>query len=270
MSATALPAPPRAGYLRETLLLTGRSLRTIPRVPERLVDVTVQPVIFIVLFLYVLGSAVKIPGTSYVNFLLPGVLAQQLAFSIMGTGVATATDMKEGVVDRFRSLPIGRMSVLSAQVLGQACEAFIGVVVVALLGIVLGWRPEMSALDAVELSGLVLLALIAATWVGVLLGLVVRSADAVQGVVFCLVFPLTFLAGTFVPIAGMAAVPQFIGEYNPISTLVASMRDLTGGISESGSWPLAHPEIALALWCLGAIAICAPLAVRRFKRMSVG
>lgn len=275
MSTHALPAaPPLRGPallrgLRETLLLTGRSLRAIPRVPERLVDVTIQPVIFIVLFLYVLGSAVKVPGTSYVDYLLPGVLAQQLAFSIMGTGTSTATDLKDGVVDRFRSLPIGRWSVLSAQVLSQALEAMLGLTVVGVLGLVLGWRPDLSVADALELGALVFLTLIAVTWVGVLLGILARSADAVQGIVFCVVFPLTFLAGTFVPISGMADVPRAIGEYNPVSTLVATMRDLTGGVHETGAWPLAHPELALVVWCVAALVICVPLAVRRFRRMSV-
>ena len=155
---------------REALLLAGRSLRTVPRVPERLLDVTIQPVIFIVLFLYVLGSAVHVPGMSYTDFLLPGVIAQQIAFSVIGAGTATAVDMHEGVVDRFRSLPIARLSVLTGQVLGQFCEALLGVVVVAGLGFALGWSPVMSFGDVFVAIALVLFTLFAFMWAGIVLG----------------------------------------------------------------------------------------------------
>ena len=200
-----LASPTRPGVareVRETLLLAGRSLRTIPRVPERLLDVTIQPVVFIVLFLYVLGSAVHVPGMSYTDFLLPGVIAQQIAFSVIGAGTATAVDMHEGVVDRFRSLPIARLSVLTGQVLGQFCEALLGVIVVAGLGFALGWSPDMSFGDVVVAITLVLFTLFAFMWGGIVLGLSFRSPDAVQGVGFTVMLPLTFMAGTFVPIAG--------------------------------------------------------------------
>jgi ABC-2 type transport system permease protein len=268
---TAAPRarPPLAREVRETLLLAGRSLRTIPRVPERLLDVTLQPIIFIVLFLYVFGSAIDVPGMSYTDFLLPGIIAQQLAFSIIGTGAATATDMSEGVIDRFRSLPISRLAVLTGQVLGQFCEALLGVVVVATLGFALGWSPDMSAGDVLATIGIVLLTLFAATWAGVLLGMSFRSPDAVQGAGFSLMLPLTFMAGTFVPIAGMALVPRTIAEWDPISPLVAALRQLTQGTpSPGGSWPLEHPIAGTLIWAAVIIAVCVPLALRRFSRMT--
>lgn len=253
-------------FARDTLLLTARSLRAIPRVPERLLDVTVQPIVFILLFLYVLGSAIHLHGISYKNYLFPGIIGQSLAFGIIGAGVATANDMREGVVDRFRSLPINRLSIVTGQVMGQFCEQVLGMVIVVVLGLVLGWSPHLTLLRAAELLGLVVLGMLAFTWAGVLLGMLVRSPDAMQGVGFIIIFPLSFLAGTFVPITGMDAVPRAIAGWDPISALVATVRHLTQGTASHGSWLLAHPEPAMALWCVLLMAVCVPLALRRLDR----
>jgi ABC-2 type transport system permease protein len=252
--------------VRATGLLTVRSLRAIPRVPERLLDVTIQPIVFILLFLYVFGSAIHVPGVSYKDYLFPGIIGQSLAFGIIGAGVATSHDMAEGVIDRFRSMPISRLSIISAQVMGQFCEQVLGLTIVVVFGLILGWNPQLTAPHAIELVGLMFLGMFAFTWMGVLLGMLVRSPDAMQGVGFIVIFPLAFLAGTFVPIAGMAAVPRAIAQWDPISVLVASVRYLTEGVKTSGSWPLDHPELAMALWALVLMAICVPLALRRFNR----
>jgi ABC-type multidrug transport system permease subunit len=271
MHLTTATRPAPLHGLRESLLLAGRSLRTIPRVPERLIDVTIQPVIFIVLFLYVLGSAVHVPGMSYTDFLLPGVIAQQVAFSIIGSATATTVDMHEGVVDRFRSLPIARLAVVTGQVLGQFCEALLGVVVVTALGFALGWSPDMSFGDVLVAVALVTLTLFAFMWAGIALGLSFRQPDAVQGVGFTVVLPLTFLAGTFVPIAGMDLIPRTIAEWNPISPLVAAMRELTMGAQDAGgSWPLEHPVAGAFLWSAILLAVCVPLALARFKKATAG
>jgi ABC-2 type transport system permease protein len=254
------------GYLRETLLLTGRSLRAIPRVPERLLDVTIQPIIFILLFLYVFGSAIHVHGISYKDYLFPGIIAQSLAFGAIGAGVATSNDMNEGVIDRFRSMPVGRLSIITGQVLGQMCEQVLGLAITVGLGLALGWSPHLTPIGAVELTALMVLGLFAFTWLGVLFGMIVRSPDAMQGVGFIIILPLTFMAGTFVPIAGMQLIPRTIGNWDPISAMVAAIRKLTQGYPSFGSWQLAHPEAAMALWCLILIAICVPLALRRFNR----
>ena len=260
---------PAAGvftYARETLLLTWRSLRAIPRVPERLLDVTIQPIMFILLFLYVFGAAIKVPGISYKDYLLPGIIAQSLTFGIIGTGVATANDMREGVIDRFRSMPVGRLAIISGQVLGQLCEQVLGIVITVVVGLLLGWRPHLSLGGALVLVALTWLSLTAFTWCGVLFGMLVRTPDAMQGVGFIVVFPLSFLAGTFVPIAQMDAVPRAIGQWDPVSAFVAAARKLTQGYDSTGSWQLAHPEIAVVIWCLIIIGICVPLALWRFNR----
>jgi ABC-type polysaccharide/polyol phosphate export permease len=273
MSAATVAAPVaarsggRLAYVRDTLLLTGRSLRAVPRVPERLLDVTIQPIIFILLFLYVFGSAIHVPGVAYKNYLFPGIIGQSLAFGVIGAGVATSNDMMEGVIDRFRSMPIGRLSIISGQVMGQFCEQVLGMVIVVAFGLALGWSPQLTVAHGVELFSLMVLGMFAFTWTGVLFGMLVRSPDAMQGVGFIVILPLTFLAGTFVPIAGMDAIPRAIAEWDPISALVATVRDLTTpGLHMGGSWQLDHPELAMVLWCVLLIGICVPLALRRFNR----
>jgi ABC-type multidrug transport system permease subunit len=263
-AATRRPAPLR--FVRDCLLLTARSLRSIPRVPERLLDVTIQPIVFILLFLYVFGSAIHVPGISYKDYLFPGIIGQSLAFSLIGAGVATSNDLREGVIDRFRSLPINRLAILTSQVLGQFCEALLGMVIVVCFGLILGWEPHLTLGHGIELAALLLLGQFTFTWAGVFFGMLVRSSDAMQGVGFIVIFPLSFMAGTFVPISGMDAVPRAIAQWDPISALVASVRNLTQGTVSSGSWQLEHPEIAMVLWCLLILAICVPLALRRFNR----
>jgi ABC-2 type transport system permease protein len=277
--STILAPTPRSGsqrlgpfrFVRDTALLTGRSLRAIPRVPERLLDVTIQPVIFILLFLYVFGSAIHVPGISYKDFLFPGIIGQALAFGVIGAGTATATDMTEGVIDRFRSMPIHRLSIITGQVVGQCCEQVLGLVITVGVGLALGWDPHVTVAGGFELAGLMLLGIFAFTWCGVLFGMLVRSPDAVQGVGFIVILPLTFMAGTFVAISGMDAVPRAIAEWDPISALVASVRTLTTpAFHSSGSWQLDHPELAMVGWCVILLAICVPLALRRFNRIVAG
>jgi ABC-2 type transport system permease protein len=263
-----LPAerPVRAmRYLRETVLLVGRSLRTIPRVPERLSDVTIQPIIFTFLFLYVFGSAIHVTGMRYQDYLLPGLVGQSLAFGVIGAGVATANDFTSGVIDRFRSLPVTRMSVITAQVGGQMIEQVLGISLTIGLGIALGWRPHFTVVTGPEFVGLIVLGLTAFTWFGVLMGMIVRSSDAMQGIGFAIMLPLAFLAGAFVPIAGMKLVPRAIGEWDPLSALVAAIRHVCQGTNAHGSWQLEHPLIAMVGWCALIIAICVPLALRKFR-----
>jgi ABC-2 type transport system permease protein len=264
--------PPRPGrlvrYLRETGLLVARGLRTIPRVPERLSDVTIQPIMFTLLFLYIFGSAIHVHGISYQNYLLPGLLGQSLAFGVIGAGVATSTDFSSGVVDRFRSLPVVRMSVISAQVIGQIIEQILGIVIVVAVGLALGWRPHLGGGRLPELVALMLLGLFAFTWVGVLAGMLIRSSDAMQGIGFAVMLPLSFLAGTFVPIAGMKLVPRAIAEWDPLSAVVAAVRQVCQGTTSGGSIQLDHPVPAMIAWCLLLIAVCVPLALRRFRTAS--
>jgi ABC-type polysaccharide/polyol phosphate export permease len=217
------------------------------------------------LFVYVFGSAIHVPGLRYQDYLLPGLIGQGLAFGIIGAGTATATDFTSGVIDRFRSLPIFPLAVISAQVVSQVLEQIIGMVVVLALGIAVGWRPELTVAGGLALAGLVVIGLFAFTWFGVLLGMVVRNADAMQGIGFAIVLPLSFLAGTFVPVEGMQTAPRIIGEWDPLTSFVASMRQLSTGIHATGSWQLSSPIVAMIGWCALIILVCVPLALHRFR-----
>ncbi len=263
------PLPPRPSntirYVRETRLLIGRGLRTIRRVPERLSDVTIQPVVFTLLFTFVFGSAIHIPGIRYQDYLLPGLIAQTIAFGIIGAGTATATDFNSGVIDRFKSLPITRLAVITAQIIGQVLEQVLGLLIVAGIGLAVGWRPHLSIGSGLELVVLIALGLFAFTTFGVFMGMLVKSSDAFQGIAFAVVLPLSFLAGTFVPIAGMTTALRVVGEYDPLSAIVAAIRHITEGTTSTGSWPLEHPVPATLLYSVGIIAICLPLALRTFR-----
>jgi ABC-2 type transport system permease protein len=273
MTAVSIPGSPgRAArgvapmrFLRETRLLTWRSLQAIPRVPERLLDVTVQPIVFILLFVYVFGSAIHVPGISYKDYLFPGIIGQGVAFGVIGAGTATASDMSEGVIDRFRSLPVSRLAIITGEVMGQFCEQILGMVIYIAFGLALGWRPDVTVLGGIELAALLAFGVFAFTWTGVLFGMLVRSPDAVQGVGFIVMLPLTFMAGTFVPIRGMDAVPRAIAEWDPISAIVGTARSLTTHIHSGGSLQLDHPELAMLGWCLILLAVCVPVALRRFN-----
>lgn len=262
-----LPARPSQlrRYVSETTLLVGRSLRTIRQVPERLSDVTIQPVVFTLLFVYVFGSAISVPGMRYQDFLLPGLIGQSVGFGVMGAGVATAADFSSGVVDRFRSLPIHPLSVITAQVLGQLLEQLLGMSIVVALGFAVGWRPDLTIGSALGLAGVLLLGMFAFTWFGVLIGMIVRNPDGVQGIGFAIIMPLSFLAGTFVPIEGMQTIPRIVGEWNPLTPIVAAVRELSTGIPATGSWQLTHAIPLAITWCAVIIAVCMPLALRRFR-----
>jgi ABC transporter DrrB family efflux protein len=219
---------------------------------------------FTLLFLYIFGSAIHIHGINYKNYLLPGLIGQSLAFGVIGAGVATATDFASGVVDRFRSLPVTRLSVISAQVIGQVIEQILGIVIVAGIGLALGWRPDHNLATIGALIGLVLLGLFAFTWFGVYLGMVLKTSDAMQGIGFAIMLPLSFLAGTFVPIAGLTPFIRVIAEWDPLSSFVASIRHITQGTNVGGSWQLTHPVVAMCGWCVLIMVICVPLALRRY------
>jgi ABC-type polysaccharide/polyol phosphate export permease len=167
-------------------------------------------------------------------------------------------------------MPVSRLSIITAQVMAQMCEAMLGIVIVVGLGLILGWSPQLTTIHLVELVALTALGMFAFIWAGVLLGMLFSTPEAMQGVGFIVVFPLSFMAGTFVPISGMALIPRTIAQWDPISPLVATVRGLTQGVHSTGSWPLEHPELAMALWCLLLLAVCVPLALRRFNRTLAG
>lgn len=260
--------------LSDTLAFAGRNLAHVRQIPEKLIDVTLQPLMFVLLFAYVFGGVIGIPGGgSYKSYLMGGILVQTLTFGVMGPGVSIATDLTEGIVDRFRSLPTSRSAYLYGHLLAELAAGTLGIVVMTLTGLVVGWRIESGLAHAIGGFALLLLIAITMLWIGTLLGLIARTPDSVQGMVFMVIFPLTFLSNAFVPLDGLPNGLRQVAEYNPISAFAAGVRTLFGNptaLPASEPWPLAHPVTASLLWCLGALAVVIPLAIRRFRARTTG
>jgi ABC-type polysaccharide/polyol phosphate export permease len=257
--------------LLETRLLAGRSLRHIPRIPEKLADVTIQPIIFTLLFAYVFGSAISVPGGgSYREYLIAGMFAQGMFGPVMGIAVGMAEDVRTGIVDRLRALPISRGAVLAGRALSELAQVVLGLVVFSACGLVVGWQPHGTVLETAGAYGLLVLWAFAGVWIGTFLGMVVRSAETAQTVGFTVLFPMMFLSAIFVPIGGLPAPLLQIAEYNPLSCVAGALRRLFHNPSPavSDAWPLTHPVLATVLWSVGLIAVVAPLAVRRYRGLA--
>jgi ABC-2 type transport system permease protein len=257
--------------LLETRLLAGRSLRHIPRIPEKLADVTIQPIIFVLLFAYVFGSAISVPGGgSYREYLIAGMFAQGMFGPVMGIAVGMAEDVRTGIVDRLRVLPISRVAVLAGRALSELVQVVLGLAVFTACGLLVGWQPHGTALETAGAYGLLVLWAFAGVWIGTFLGMVVRSAETAQTVGFTILFPMMFLSAIFVPIGGLPTPLRQIAEYNPLSCVAGALRELFHNPSPhvSDAWPLTHPVLATVLWSIGLIALAAPLAVRRYRRLA--
>lgn len=265
--------PPSTGVLwtlADAWVIAKRNLVHIRHMPEKLADVTVQPVMFVLLFAYVFGSAIVVPGGHYREFLMPGIFAQQVIFASVGIMGAIVGDMQKGVMDRFRSLPMARASVLIGHTVSAFLESVLGLVVMVGCGLVVGWRAHTDVVSVAEGFALLLLIGFSLSWVGVLVGLFLRTVDAVQAVGFVVLFPLTFLANTFVPTQGFPAWLRAFADWNPTSAFVAAVRQLFGNAlpvpTSTLAWPLQHAVAVSFGWCAIFVAIFLPLAVWRFRR----
>ena len=277
-TATISQAPRRAvtrlGNLRwlvsDVVVLARRSLARIAREPETLMDVTIQPILFVLLFAYVFGGAIALPGGgSYHEYLIGGMLAMGLAATAPGTAVALVTDMSSGLIDRFRSLPTARAAVLAGRTISDLVTQVIGTAVVAGVGLAIGWRIHTSLGDAAAAFGLALLFGYAFTWLGACLGMVLRSPEAAQQLGFVLFLPLTFVSNAFVPTQAMPGWLQPIAEWNPMSAVAAASRHLFGNPNPAASvpaWPMQHPELAVLAWSVALLMAFAPLAVHLYRR----
>jgi ABC-2 type transport system permease protein len=260
---------PRSGFLawwRDTLVFTGRQIAHIRQIPEKLLDVTLQPLMFVLLFSYVFSGAMTIGG-NYREYLVAGILVQSLAFGLIGPATATATDIREGVVDRFRTLPTARGAYLSGQFLAELGGMAVAIAVVLGTGLIVGWRAHEPGPST--LAFLLILAFASAmVWIGIFLGLTVRTPDAVMGVGFVVVFPLTFVSNAFVPIESLPSVLQTIAGWNPVSIMVAAVRELFGNpipAIADPSWPLQHAVPMAFVSCAVLLAGAVPLALRAYR-----
>jgi len=254
----------------DTAVITKRNLIKIKRVPDLLVFTTLSPIMFVLLFAYVFGSAIDVPGVGYKEFLIAGIFAQTVVFGSTFTGYSLAEDLQKGVIDRFRSLPMAPSAVLFGRTLSDVLNNVISLVVMALTGLVVGWRIRSSVLEALAGFALVLLFAYAISWVMAWVGLVVRTPEIVNNASFIVIFPITFIANTFVPTNDLPGPLKAFANWNPVSSVTQGARDLFGNISPSlptgDSWSLQHPVVYTLVWVVLILAIFVPLSVRQYKR----
>jgi len=259
-----------ASAVGDGLVVAKRNLIKIKRVPDLLVFTTLQPIMFVLLFVYVFGGAIAVRGSSYKEFLIAGIFAQTVVFGATITGAGLADDIQKGIIDRFRSLPMSPSAVLFGRTLSDVVNNVIVVIVMSLTGLVVGWRIRTSVPEA--LAGYLILLVFAYSfsWIMAMMGLLAPSPEVVNNASFVVIFPLTFVANTFVPIVTLPAALRTFAEWNPVSTVTQSARELFGNIppgTQAGhGWALQHPVTYTLIWCLVILAIFVPLTTRQFRR----
>ncbi len=247
----------------DTAVITERNLIRLTRAPDLVLAFTVQPVMFLLLFVYVFGGAIQTPGYEYKDFLLPGIIVQNIAFGGFVTALGLNEDLKKGLIDRFRSLPMTRPAVLAGRTLADVVTNAFSVAVLLGTGLLIGFSFHASFVEVVAGLALLLLFGYAFSWVFALLGLLVSSPEAANSLGFIAVFPLTFISSAFVPVESMPGALAWFAEVNPFTVVVDAMRALwVGAPAHNSVW-------AAFLWSFAILAIFAPLAVRRY-RMSAG
>ena len=246
--------------VRDALLLAERNLRRIPRNPDLLVGVTFQPVMFVVLFTYVFGGAINTPGYDYVDFLLPGIVIQMIAFTGYATALGISDDLRKGLVDRFRSLPIARSAMLAGRTFSDIAMNVIALVTMTVVGFVVGFSFDSTVAEIVAGFGLVLLFGYAMSWVYSYIGLISSTPESASALITVVIFPLTFVSSVYVPADSMPAVLEAIANANPITTVVDALRALwLGAPAGTDIW-------VSILWCVGLTAVFSVLATARYRR----
>ena len=275
MSATAAPAadeaavrraiasterPPRASAVSATLTFGWRGMLKVKHVPEQLVDVTITPVMFTLMFTYLFGGAITGSTGEYRDYILPGILVMSVLFTTVYSGIAINTDMTRGVVDRFRSLPMWRPAPLLGSLIGDSVRYVAAGTVIIVLGLILGFRPEGGVVGVVAALALVVVFSFGLSWVFTTLGLVLRSPSAVMNTGFMAIFPLTFLSNVFVEPETLPSALEAFVDVNPISILASASRGLMAGNADAG-------DIAIVLGVAAALtAVFAPLTTRLYRR----
>lgn len=247
--------------------MLGRQLRRLRNNPGLLILTQTMPVSMLLFFGYVFGSALAMPGARYRSFLVPGLLVATAANGLMTGMFQAAQDVHRGVTDRLRTLPVSRAAVPLGQAVADLLVTAAGTVPFLLVGLLVGWRIEGSALEAAAALALLLLFRFACAWAGIFLGLLSRSEEA-AGQLGSATFMLPLLSNAYIPVDGMPGWLRTLAEWNPISAVTTALRDLFGNapVPEGAAWPVAHPVAGSLAWCAVLIALFAPLAVRRYAR----
>jgi ABC-2 type transport system permease protein len=255
----------------DSWVITKRNLRRMTRIPEIVIFGLIQPIMFVVLFSFVFGGSIVVNGQNspslYREFLMAGIFAQTVTFATAGAGAGIADDMHKGVIDRFRSLPMSRGAVLTGRTLADLVQTALTVIVLAIVGLLVGWRVHHGIPKALGAFALLLFLGYAFSWIGALIGLSVRTPEAATSGGLVWLFPVTFISIAFVSSSQMASWLQPIAEWNPFSATVQACRVLFGnpGVSTSGAWPMQHPVIASILWSLLIMILFRTLAVRKYR-----
>jgi ABC-2 type transport system permease protein len=270
---TGIPRPGALSPLVDGLVVARRNLIKIKRVPDLLVFTTLSPIMFVLLFAYVFGGAIDQQGggDAYREFLIAGIFAQTVVFGATITGAGLAEDVQKGIVDRFRTLPMSPSAVLTGRTLSDVVNNVIVLVVMSLTGLLVGWRIRGSLLDAVIGYGLLLVFAYAVSWIMAWVGLLVPTPEVVNNASFVIIFPLTFVANTFVPLQTLPGPLRAFAEWNPISAVTQAARDRFGntdptGRLDAGSWALQHPEVYTLAWAAVVLAVFVPLAGAQYRR----
>lgn len=247
--------------INDSLVMADRNLRRLPRSPDLLIGFTVQPIMFVLLFAYVFGGAISTPGyDDYIDFLIPGIIVQSIAFGGFYTALGLSEDLSKGLIDRFRSLPTARASVLAGRTLSDVGTNLLTIAILLGTGLAIGFRFTTGMEEILLGIGLMLLFGFASSWIFALIGLMVSSPEAANGVGFTLVFPVTFISSAFVPVDSMPVGLRWFAEHNPVTHVVDAIRDLWLGVpADNAVW-------LSVVWSIGLVALFAPLAVARYRR----
>jgi ABC-2 type transport system permease protein/oleandomycin transport system permease protein len=248
--------------LRDSGIIVWRQLIQLPRIPEVLIFALIQPVMFVLLFRYVFGGAIATPGESYVNYLMPGIFAQTVAFGAVASGIGLAEDLRRGIIDRFRSLPMARSAVLVGRTVSDLVRNAAVVGVMYIVGVLVGFRPEGSVGAQLVAFMLLLLTSFAFSWIGVVIALSMKTVEAVQSAGFIWLFPLTFASSAFVPTESMPTWLQVFADHQPFTIVVNAVRALFL------DQPVGNYIWLTLAWMIGIIAVMVPLATRQYRRRS--
>ena len=254
-------------WLNDSWEMVRRNLLHIRRTPELLLDVTLSPIMFVLLFNFVFGGAIGgIVGSeggeegNYINYMMSGIFVQTIAFAGIYTSVLLANDLQKGMIDRFRSLPMSQSAVLVGRTVTDLLRAMLAIAIMWVVGMLVGFRPEGGLMGNLAAIGLMLLFGFALSWLGVAAGALVRTPEALQGIIFAVVFPLTFVSSAFVPTNSMPDWLEWFAERQPMTLVMNEVRDLTLGID------LYQAELAAVAWCAGILLVAFPLGMWLYNR----
>jgi ABC-2 type transport system permease protein/oleandomycin transport system permease protein len=246
--------------VNDTLAVMARNIIAYRRVPQLLVFSTVQPVVFVLLFRYVFGGAISVPGVPYVDFLMPGIFVQTVTFGALNTAIGLATDLNQGLIERFRSLPMARSAVLAGRTLADLVRNVFVVALMFAVGFAVGWRVHTGLVPLIAAVLLILLFGYALSWIFATVGLIVKDPETAQAAAFPILAPLVFASNAFVPVASMPDWLQYWAEHQPVSVVITAVRDLTIGGATT------YDLLLAIVWCVGILAVASPFAVRRYRR----